>query len=164
MPFARRVGPAAFWAAGAAPWLVLVLGLTPGCRTLRKPEAARVPVAPAPPAPPPEAEPPQNEDPQLTVKAVPDQIVVAAWAEPKSLPAGGGQAQLLVRVQKRGGAAYPGVEVRFKTSTGSLYSGGKVLTTDKLGLTRDRLTARKTATITLNAGGTRYTFQVPVGE
>jgi hypothetical protein len=54
--------------------------------------------------------------------------------------------------------------VRFKTSTGSLYSGGKVLTTDKLGLTRDRLTARKTATITLNAGGTRYTFQVPVGE
>ena len=90
--------------------------------------------------------------------------MVAAWAEPKSLPAGGGQAQLLVRVQKRGGAAYPGVEVRFKTSTGSLYSGGKVLTTDKLGLTRDRLTAKKTATITLNAGGTRYTFQVPVGE
>jgi hypothetical protein len=98
------------------------------------------------------------------VKKVPEQIVVAAWAEPKSLPAGGGQVQLLVRVQKRGGAAYPDVEVRFKTSTGSLFSGGKVLTTDKLGLTRDRLTAKKTATITLNAGGTRYTFQVPVAE
>ena len=36
--------------------------------------------------------------------------------------------------------------------------------TDKLGLTRDRLTTKKTASITLNAGGTRYTFQVPVGE
>ena len=98
------------------------------------------------------------------VKKVTEQIVVAAWAEPKALPEGGGQAQLLVRVQKRGGAPYPGVEVRFKTSTGTLYSRGKVLTTDKLGLTRDRLTAKKTATITLNAGGTRYTFQVPAGE
>jgi hypothetical protein len=29
-------------------------------------------------------------------------------------------------------------------------------------MTRDRLTARKTAVITLNAGGTRYRFQVPV--
>ena len=32
------------------------------------------------------------------------------------------------------------------------------------GMTRDRLTARKTTTITLNAGGTRYRFQVPVAE
>ena len=31
-------------------------------------------------------------------------------------------------------------------------------------MTRDRLTARKTTTITLNAGGMRYRFQVPVGE
>jgi hypothetical protein len=69
-----------------------------------------------------------------------------------------------VRVQRRGGAAFPGVEVRFKTSKGSLYSGGKVLVTDKMGLTRDRLTTKKAATITLNAGGTRYTFQVAVGE
>lgn len=164
MPCARRVGPAASWTAVAAPLLVLVLAMAGGCRTIRKPESAQAPSPPAAPLPPPEAEPPKAEDPQLVVRKVPEQIVVAAWAEPKSLPAGGGQAQLLVRVQKRGGAAYPGVEVRFKTSTGSLYSGGKVLTTDKLGLTRDRLTVKKTATITLNAGGTRYTFQVPVGE
>lgn len=162
MPCARRVGPSVPWTAVAAPLLMLVLAA--GCRTIRKPESAQPPPPPAAPVPPPEAEAPKADDPQLAVKKVPDQIVVAAWAEPKSLPAGGGQVQLLVRVQKRGGAAYPGVEVRFKTSTGSLYSGGKVLTTDKLGLTRDRLTAKKTATITLNAGGTRYTFQVPVGE
>jgi hypothetical protein len=56
------------------------------------------------------------------------------------------------------------VEVRFKASTGSLFSGGKILLTDTMGLTRDRITAKKTATVTLNAGGTRYTFQVPVGE
>ena len=54
--------------------------------------------------------------------------------------------------------------VRFKTSTGRLYSGGVVLVTDQLGLTRDRITTKTTATITLNAGGTRYTFKVPVGE
>jgi hypothetical protein len=39
-----------------------------------------------------------------------------------------------------------------------------VLVTDAAGMTRDRLTARKTAVVTLNAGGTRYRFQVPVGE
>jgi hypothetical protein len=54
------------------------------------------------------------------------------------------------------------VEVRLKTSTGSLYSRGKVLVTDGRGMTRDRLTAHKTAQITLNAGGTRYRFNVPV--
>jgi hypothetical protein len=56
------------------------------------------------------------------------------------------------------------VEVRFKTSAGSLYSRGRILVTDKGGLTRDRVTLKQTATITLNAGGTRYTFRVPVGE
>jgi hypothetical protein len=39
-----------------------------------------------------------------------------------------------------------------------------VLTTDAQGMTRDRLTTRRTTTITLNAGGTRYRFQVPVEE
>jgi hypothetical protein len=90
--------------------------------------------------------------------------VVAAWAEPKHLPPGGGQAQIMVRIQKRGGRRYPGVEVRLVASEGTLYSKGKVLVTDSQGMTRDRLTTRRTATITLNAGGTRYRFQVPVGE
>ena len=135
-----------------------------GCAVVRKPEVAGAPPPPTEATPPPTAEGAKGEDPQLVVKKVEEPIVVAAWAEPKVLAEGGGQSQLLVRVQKRGGAPFPGVEVRFKVSTGSLYSGGKVLTTDKLGLTRDRITTKKTATVTLNAGGTRYTFQVPVGE
>jgi hypothetical protein len=140
----------------------LLAGLV-SCRTARKPHVAGEP-PPAPPValPPPEVE--KGEDPQLVVRKVTEEIVVAAWAEPKALPEGGGQAQLLVRVQKRGGAGFPGVEVRFKTSSGTLYSKGRVLTTDKLGLTRDRLSTKKTASVTLNAGGTRYTFKVPVGE
>jgi hypothetical protein len=146
--------------------LLPVLLAAPGCRTTtRKPEVAGAPEGPPPAAlPPPPPEVLKGEEPELAVKKVQQEIVVAAWAEPRALPEAGGQAQLLVRVQKRGGAPFPGVEVRFKTSTGSLYSRGKVLVTDRGGLTRDRVTTRKTATITLNAGGTRYTFQVPVGE
>lgn len=97
------------------------------------------------------------------VKKVEEEIVIAAWAEPKRLPSSGGQAQLLVRVQKRGGARFPGVEVSLGASTGSLYSAGRILMTDAEGMTRDRLTTTKTAVVTLNAGGTRYRFQVPVG-
>jgi hypothetical protein len=95
---------------------------------------------------------------------VQEPIVVAAWAEPRQLPAGGGQAQILVRVQKRGGRRYPGVEVRLSTSAGSLYSAGRVLVTDAQGMTRDRLTTRRSAIVTLNAGGTRYRFEVAVAE
>lgn len=105
-----------------------------------------------------------KEDEEIAVKKVSEEVIVAAWAEPKGLPAGGGQAQLLVRVQKKGGAVFPGVEVRFRSSTGTLFSKGRVLITDARGRTRDRLTTRKTATVTLNAGGTSYRFKVPVGE
>ncbi len=111
----------------------------------------------APPAPPPAPDP-------LPVKKVQEEIIVAAWAEPAQLPRGGGQAQILIRVQKRGGARFPGVEVRLASSTGTLYSGGRILVTDAQGLTRDRLTTRKTTTITLNAGGTRYSFHVNVND
>jgi hypothetical protein len=145
------------------------------CRTARKPEVAEAPgasgapaapISPATPTevpPPPPAEAPKSDDPEIAVKAVAEPMVLTAWAEPKALPEGGGQSQLLVRVQKKGGVPFPGVEVRFKTSTGHLYSGGAVLVTDRMGVTRDRLTTKKTATVTLNAGGTRHTFQVPVG-
>ena len=109
------------------------------------------------------SEPPAPGEP-AAVKKVGEEIVIAAWAEPKRLPSGGGQAQLLVRVQKRGGARFPGVEVSLGASTGSLYSAGRILMTDAEGMTRDRLTTTKTAVVTLNAGGTRYRFQVPVGE
>jgi hypothetical protein len=70
----------------------------------------------------------------------------------------------MVRIQRRGGKRFPGVEVRLVSSTGALFSAGKVLVTDGSGMTRDRLTTRKTTIITLNAGGTRYRFQVPVAE
>jgi hypothetical protein len=65
---------------------------------------------------------------------------------------------------KRGGAPFPGVEIRLQTSKGSLYSAGRTLVTDAAGKTRDRLTSRAPATITLNAGGTRYRFEVPLAE
>ena len=130
---------------------------------------------PPPPPPPSTAGEPLTPDPAspaavagepqpLPVKKVPDPIVVAAWAEPKRLPPWGGQVQILVRVQKRGGARYPGVEVRLATTTGSLYSKGGVLVTDSQGMTRDRLTAREAAVIILNAGGTRYRFQIPLDQ
>jgi hypothetical protein len=129
------------------------------------------PGEPAPPPPPPPAGTALTPEPQvppdeelLPVTPVAEPIGVAAWAEPKQLPAGGGQAQILVRIQKRGGKRFPGVEVRLRSSTGTLFSGGRVLVTDDSGMTRDRLTTRKTTVITLNAGGTRYRFQVPVAE
>jgi hypothetical protein len=100
----------------------------------------------------------------LPVRQVPDPIVVAAWAEPKRLPPSGGPVQILVRIQKQGGRPYPGVEVSLATSAGTLYSGGRVLVTDTRGMTRDRLTTRRAATITLNAGGTRYRFRVPTAD
>jgi hypothetical protein len=94
---------------------------------------------------------------------VKDPVVVSAWAEPRRLPSGGGQAQIIVRVSRRNGQRFGGVEVRLTSSEGSLYSGGKVLTTDASGMTRDRLTTRRSAVVTLNAGGTLYRFEVPVG-
>jgi len=68
-----------------------------------------------------------------------------------------------VRLQKRGGAPFEGVKVRLSVAGGQLFSGGRVLSSDVAGKTRDRLTARHTAFITLNAGGKVYRFKVPVG-
>lgn len=134
------------------------LGMT-GCRTVSRPPAVVTPEETPSPEPSPTPAPPAED---LSVKKAEEEVVVAAWAEPSKLPAGGGQAQILVRAQKRGGAAFPGVEVRLRASSGALYSAGKVLVTDGRGMTRDRLTAHRTAEITLNAGGTRYRFTVPV--
>jgi hypothetical protein len=96
------------------------------------------------------------------VEKAPEDVIVAAWAEPSRLPPAGGQTQILVRLQKRGGLPFPGVQVRLRTSAGNLYSDGKVLVTDSAGRTRDRLTTHTSAHITLNAGGTVYRFRVPV--
>lgn len=106
----------------------------------------------------------RTPDEALPVKKVMEEIVVAAWAEPAQLPPGGGQAQIIVRVQKRGGAPYAGVEVRLRVTEGTLYSKSQVLVTDSRGMTRDRLTTRRSTSVTLNAGGTRYRLRVAVGE
>jgi len=149
---APRVVPRRPLLAGVA--CLLLLG---ACETLgHKPEPP-----PPPPGEPLKPEPAPHEE-ELPVKRVEEPIVVAAWAEPRELPRGGGQVQILVRIQKPGGKRFPGVEVRLRARPGSLYSGGRLLVTDAQGMTRDRLTTRETATITLNAGGTRYRFQVPV--
>ena len=118
--------------------------------------ARRGPQPPRPPAV--EAEPAP-----LPVEKAPGDVIVAAWAEPSRLPPAGGQTQILVRLQKHGGVRFPGVQVRLRTSRGTLYSDGRVLVTDATGRTRDRLTTRQTAAVTLNAGGTVYRFRVPVG-
>jgi len=128
--------------------LLAGLALVAGCRSV-------------PPRQPYEPPPPPSEEP-LPVKKVDIDIIVAAWAEPSRLPYGGGDAQILVRVQKRGSVPVAGVEVRLATSQGSLFSNGHVLVTDVRGMTRDRLSTRKTANVVLNAGGTRYSFRVPV--
>lgn len=143
---------------------IALVGTTAACQSTRPapppPPAAPTPEAAAEPTPSPLPAPtPQREG---GVKKAAGELVVAAWPEPSRLPAGGGQAQILVRVRKRGGAAYPGVEVRIESSEGTLYSRGRVLTTDASGMTRDRLTTRKSATVSVNAGGTRYSFTVPV--
>jgi hypothetical protein len=109
---------------------------------------------------------PWKQDPDseeaLPVKQAAEEVVVAAWSEPKQLPPAGGQAQIMVRAQKRGGAPFPGVEVRLRSSTGTLFSDGRVLVTDATGRTRDRLTSRRDTTIVVNAGGTVYRFRVPL--
>ena len=127
---------------------LLVAAALAGCQ-----EKKGKPAAPAPPA----------STAPLPVKKATEDVVVAAWAEPRRLPPGGGQSQIIVRLRKRGGAPYEGVEVRLRSSAGTLFSGGKILVTDASGQTRDRLTTRRDTEITLNAGGTVYRFRVPVG-
>jgi hypothetical protein len=91
-------------------------------------------------------------------------IAVSLWSEPRQLPAGGGQVQILVRVQTRGNRPAPGIEVRLATSEGRLYSSGRLLVTDARGMTRDRLTTNRSTRVTVNAGGVVEELVVPVGE
>jgi hypothetical protein len=134
----------------------------PACRSApSRPPAEPSPASPGTPTAPPPA---VNPDDALAVAPITEPVTVAAWAEPAKLPPLGGQCQIIVRVMKRGGAPLAGVEVRLSASKGALYSAGRILVTDASGKTRDRLTARTGATITLNAGGTRYRFEVPLAD
>ena len=132
--------------------LALVL-LGPGCGLFRGTPPQEPNASPTPST--------TGTDP-LPVQKAPEEVVVAAWSEPKRLPSRGGQSQIVVRAQRRGGKPFEGVEVRVRTSVGTLYSQGRVLLTDASGRTRDRLTARRGATITVNAGGAVYRFEVPL--
>lgn len=145
----------AFVGRGASLLIALAFLLSAGCRSAPSRDPASAAQPPEPPGS-------ISRIEGLEVARAPEEVVVTAWAEPSHLPPGGGIVQILVRAQKRGGAPFAGVEVRLRTSAGSLFSADRVLVTDRNGMTRDRLTARKTAEITMNAGGTRHRFLVPV--
>jgi hypothetical protein len=145
--------------------------LLPACGLFS--DSDRVPKPPPPPAEPPPsstAEPlpsptPGPPEEPGRVQPASEEIRVRAWSEPRILPPAGGQAQILVLVRKRqGGDPLPGVQVRLVTTEGTLFSGGKLLTTDASGRTRDRITTRHTAVVTVNAGGTVQSVLVPVGS
>ncbi len=142
--------------------LALVAAI-PACRSAPSRPPAD-PTAKAPSSPELQPPPPPSSDDPLAVTPIAEPFTVAAWAEPAKLPPLGGQCQIIVRVMKRGGAPLARVEVRLQASKGTLYSAGRILLTDASGKTRDRLTAREGSTITLNAGGTRYRFEVPLTD
>jgi hypothetical protein len=139
--------------------------LLPACGLFR--DSDRIPQPPPPeplPSPSPTATPGAPAEPGPVAPASAE-IRVRAWSEPRILPPAGGQAQILVLVRKRvGGDPLPGVQVRLVTTEGTLFSGGKLLTTDASGRTRDRITTRHTAVVTVNAGGTVQSVLVPVGS
>jgi hypothetical protein len=56
----------------------------------------------------------------LPVEKARGEVIVAAWSEPRQMAPGGGQAQIVVRLQQRGGSPYPGVEVRIAVDQGAL--------------------------------------------
>ena len=140
-------------------WILLfaVLLTVPGCGLFRDsppraPEAPEAPEAPATPEP----------TPLPSVAKAPEAVIVRAWAEPRRLPPAGGQAQIMVLARKRNGDPFEGIEVRVEASEGTLFSGGKILTTDAAGRTRDRLTTRRSSTVTVNAGGSIHQIEVAV--
>ena len=109
----------------------------------------------------PKAPPTPAPTPLPPLARAPEAVVIRAWAEPRQLPAGG-QTQLIVQARKRNGDPFEGLEVRFTTTEGRLFSQSRVLTTDAAGRTRDRLTTQRSARVTVDVGGTRSEIQVTV--
>ena len=132
-------------------FIVLVLATAPACGVFRD-SGPRAPEAPPTPEPTPLPE----------VVRAPEPVVARAWAEPRQLPPAGGQTQILVLARKRNGDPFPGVEVQVQTSEGTLFSASQILATDASGRTRDRLTTRRPAVVTVNVGGTIHTIEVAV--
>ena len=131
---------------------VLLALVLPACSLFRS-DGTRAPEAP------PEAA--ATPMPPLTPAVEP--VTVRAWAEPRLLPPAGGQAQIIVLARKRNGDPYEALEVRFTTTEGALFSKSKVLLTDSSGRTRDRLTTRRSAVVTVDVGGTVQEVAVAVG-
>jgi hypothetical protein len=130
--------------------IAIVLISAPACGLFRGPRPE------GPPAPKP--------TPLPSVARAPEPVVARAWAEPRRLPPAGGQTQILVLVRKRNGDPFQGVEVQVQTSEGTLYSASRILTTDAAGRTRDRLTTRRPAVVTVNAGGAIHKVEVAVAD
>ena len=126
--------------------------LAPAC-SLFKSDAPRAPEAPAEP----------EATPLPPVTAAVEPVLLRAWAEPRVLPPAGGQTQIIVLARKRNGDPYEGLEVRFTTTEGTLYSKSRILVTDSDGRTRDRLTTRRSATVTVDVGGNVQEIKVTVG-
>ena len=131
--------------------IVLILITAPACGLFRD-SGPRAPEAPPTPEPTPL--------PKVTRAAEP--VVARAWAEPRQLPPAGGQTQILVLARKRNGDPFEGVEVQVQTTEGTLFSASRILPTDAAGRTRDRLTTRRSAVVTVNVGGTVHKVEVAV--
>jgi hypothetical protein len=157
--------------AAAALALVSLAGLgVVGCAaTQRPPVVIGVPVPTpeqpqaTPPAPTPSLPTPSPASDSRPVARVGEDVTLTVWTEPRRLPAGGGQAQVIVRVLRRNGRPLPGVEVRVTSSSGTLFSRGQILTTDDRGMTRDSLTTAGPATLTVVAGGREQRLELLLG-
>jgi hypothetical protein len=151
--------------------LVSLAGLwMAGCATTQRPPVVTgVPVpSPEQPQATPQAPTPSPATPSAArdlrpVARVDEDITLNVWTEPRRLPAGGGQAQVIVRVLRRNGRPLPGVEVRVTSSSGTLFSQGKILTTDDRGMTRDSLTTTGPASLTIVAGGREQRVELLLG-
>jgi hypothetical protein len=135
----------------------VVLGAPASTSAEAQPDVALEPAMPPPTAT------PLPESASRPVANVQGDITVSVWTEPRRLPAGGGQAQVIVRVLKRNGRPLPGVEVRITSSSGTLFSQGKILTTDARGMVRDSLTTSRPADLVVSAGGREQRLALLLG-
>ena len=87
---------------------------------------------------------------------------------PASLPLTGGTVNLVAVVFGTNGTPVSGGAVTFSTTNGTLASGGSTVYTDAQGEARDTLNTDKTATVTVQAGGSgasagpKATLSIPV--
>jgi hypothetical protein len=135
----------------------VVIGAPTPARTEGQPQATPAVAIPSPSAT------PSLDGESRALARVDGDIVISVWTEPRRLPVGGGQAQVIVRVLKRSGRPLPGVEVRITSSSGTLFSQGKILTTDARGMARDSLTTTQATSLNVAAGGREQQVELRLG-